>query len=305
MRQHQRHPESRQVDARTRRRARLGHGSTAPATTTSAEPRRAGSARLPGAPLSPASRGRASRQLGAGHPLPRAGTRSLYRGDRRTRSPRSHRRARRHRQGHRHRPRPDRPHAAIEPGDLHRWPSHRSASCSRAAREQGARVRTRAILVQRRRGPLRGVRGCRRAQDRDALSCPTSRSLPCEECDSRQRYNAETLEILFHGPERRRGPRPDRRARRLELFGSVPAIARRLQGADGRGARLPALGQSATTLSGGEAQRVKLAKELSKRPATGSTIYILDEPTTGLALRGRETGCSRGSGRSRRAAATR
>ena len=67
----------------------------------------------------------------------------------------------------------------------------------------------------------------------------------------------------------------------LELFGAVPAIARKLQTLMDVGLSYVRLGQSATTLSGGEAQRVKLALELSKRD-TGRTLYILDEPTTGL-----------------------
>ena len=102
---------------------------------------------------------------------------------------------------------------------------------------------------------------------------------PCEECDSR-RYNAETLEIVYRGLNV--ADVLDLTVEQaLEVFGSVPAIARRLQGLTDVGLGYLRLGQSATTLSGGEAQRVKLAKELSKR-ATGSPVYILDEPTTGL-----------------------
>jgi excinuclease ABC subunit A len=67
----------------------------------------------------------------------------------------------------------------------------------------------------------------------------------------------------------------------LEYFDAVPAIARKLQTLIDVGLGYIRLGQSATTLSGGEAQRVKLAKELSRR-STGQTLYILDEPTTGL-----------------------
>ncbi len=67
----------------------------------------------------------------------------------------------------------------------------------------------------------------------------------------------------------------------LQFFANVPVAARKLQTLDDVGLPYLKLGQNATTLSGGEAQRVKLAKELSKR-ATGSTLYILDEPTTGL-----------------------
>ena len=102
---------------------------------------------------------------------------------------------------------------------------------------------------------------------------------PCEECNTR-RYNAETLEILYRGHNV--ADVLDLTVEQaLELFGKVPAIARRLQGLMDVGLGYLTLGQPATTLSGGEAQRVKLAKELSKR-ATGSSIYMLDEPTTGL-----------------------
>ena len=102
---------------------------------------------------------------------------------------------------------------------------------------------------------------------------------PCEECNTR-RYNTETLEILYRGHNV--ADVLDLTVEHaLELLGKVPAIARRLQGLMDVGLGYLTLGQSATTLSGGEAQRVKLAKELSKR-ATGSSIYMLDEPTTGL-----------------------
>jgi excinuclease ABC subunit A len=67
----------------------------------------------------------------------------------------------------------------------------------------------------------------------------------------------------------------------LEFFANIPAIARKLQTLVDVGLGYIALGQSATTLSGGEAQRIKLSTELSRRP-TGKTLYILDEPTTGL-----------------------
>ncbi|MFO1251133.1 MAG: excinuclease ABC subunit UvrA [Inhella sp.] len=103
--------------------------------------------------------------------------------------------------------------------------------------------------------------------------------VPCDTCHGR-RYNRETLEVLYKGLSI---------ADVLDLtveaalahFNAVPALARKLQTLMDVGLGYVKLGQSATTLSGGEAQRVKLALELSKRD-TGRTLYILDEPTTGL-----------------------
>jgi excinuclease ABC subunit A len=103
--------------------------------------------------------------------------------------------------------------------------------------------------------------------------------VPCDVCHGK-RYNRETLEVLYKGRNI---------AEVLEMtvddahafFGAVPAIARKLQTLLDVGLGYVRLGQSATTLSGGEAQRVKLSQELSKRD-TGRTLYILDEPTTGL-----------------------
>jgi excinuclease ABC subunit A len=101
----------------------------------------------------------------------------------------------------------------------------------------------------------------------------------CEVCGGK-RYNRETLEILYKGKniyEVLCMTVEDAR----EFFDAVPALARKLQTLIDVGLSYITLGQAATTLSGGEAQRVKLARELSKRD-TGRTMYILDEPTTGL-----------------------
>ncbi|MBE6885633.1 MAG: excinuclease ABC subunit UvrA [Ruminococcaceae bacterium] len=103
--------------------------------------------------------------------------------------------------------------------------------------------------------------------------------VPCEVCKGR-RYNRETLEVKYKGKSIydvlemtvEEG---------LEFFSAIPKIARKLQTLYDVGLSYIKIGQPATTLSGGEAQRVKLATELSKR-ATGKTVYILDEPTTGL-----------------------
>jgi excinuclease ABC subunit A len=103
--------------------------------------------------------------------------------------------------------------------------------------------------------------------------------VPCDTCHG-QRYNRETLEVLYKGKNI---------AQLLDMtvedayafLQAVPAIARKLHTLLDVGLSYIKLGQAATTLSGGEAQRVKLALELSKRD-TGRTLYILDEPTTGL-----------------------
>jgi excinuclease ABC subunit A len=101
----------------------------------------------------------------------------------------------------------------------------------------------------------------------------------CEECKGR-RYNRETLEILYRGKSIADvlGLTVDQA---LPLLENVPPIAHKLRTIQQVGLGYIELGQAATTLSGGEAQRVKLARELSKR-GTGRTFYILDEPTTGL-----------------------
>ena len=103
--------------------------------------------------------------------------------------------------------------------------------------------------------------------------------VPCEVCGGK-RYNRETLEVKYKGKSIydvlemtvEEG---------LAFFADIPKISRKLQTLCDVGLGYIKIGQPATTLSGGEAQRVKLATELSKR-STGKTIYILDEPTTGL-----------------------
>jgi excinuclease ABC subunit A len=103
--------------------------------------------------------------------------------------------------------------------------------------------------------------------------------VPCEQCAGR-RFNAETLEVTYGGKSI---------ADVLEMtvsdaygfFSKVPSLARKLKTLVDVGLGYLALGQSSTTLSGGEAQRIKLATELSRR-STGKTLYLLDEPTTGL-----------------------
>lgn len=103
--------------------------------------------------------------------------------------------------------------------------------------------------------------------------------VPCDVCHGK-RYNRETLDIAYKGRNIHEVLEMTIEDA-LDFFSPVPAIARRLQTLMDVGLSYIRLGQSATTLSGGEAQRIKLARELAKRD-TGKTLYILDEPTTGL-----------------------
>ena len=103
--------------------------------------------------------------------------------------------------------------------------------------------------------------------------------VPCDVCNGK-RYNRETLDVHFKGKNIHQVLEMTIEDAR-DFFDAIPAIARKLQTLVDVGLSYISLGQSATTLSGGEAQRVKLSKELSKRD-TGKTLYILDEPTTGL-----------------------
>lgn len=103
--------------------------------------------------------------------------------------------------------------------------------------------------------------------------------VPCEECHGK-RYNRETLQVKYRG-KNIADVLDMTVAEALSFFENIPAIKRKLQTLYDVGLGYIRLGQSATTLSGGEAQRVKLASEL-QRVQTGRTFYILDEPTTGL-----------------------
>ena len=103
--------------------------------------------------------------------------------------------------------------------------------------------------------------------------------VPCDVCKGK-RYNRETLDIRYKGKNIHEVLDMTVEDAR-EFFDAIPAVARKLQTLMDVGLSYIRLGQAATTLSGGEAQRIKLAKELSKRD-TGKTLYILDEPTTGL-----------------------
>ena len=103
--------------------------------------------------------------------------------------------------------------------------------------------------------------------------------VPCEVCKGK-RYNKETLEVKYKG--KTIADVLDMTVEEaLEFFKNIPRIKQKIQTLHDVGLGYIKLGQPSTTLSGGEAQRVKLATELSKKP-TGKTLYILDEPTTGL-----------------------
>ena len=103
--------------------------------------------------------------------------------------------------------------------------------------------------------------------------------VPCEVCQGK-RYNRETLEVKYKGKSI--FDVLDMTVEEaLTFFENVPSISRKIETLNDVGLSYIKLGQPSTTLSGGEAQRIKLATELSKR-STGKTIYILDEPTTGL-----------------------
>jgi len=106
-------------------------------------------------------------------------------------------------------------------------------------------------------------------------------TVPCEICEGK-RYNREALEIEFKGKNISEVLNMTV-TEGLEFFENIPRVRRKLQTMEDVGLGYIRLGQPATHLSGGEAQRVKLATELSKR-ATGQTLYMLDEPTTGLSF---------------------
>ena len=103
--------------------------------------------------------------------------------------------------------------------------------------------------------------------------------IPCDVCKGK-RYNRETLDILYKG-KNIAGVLDMTISEALQFFAAIPSIRQKLEILEDVGLGYLQLGQPASTLSGGEAQRVKLSKELSKK-ATGNTLYILDEPTTGL-----------------------
>ena len=204
-------------------------------------------------------------------------TRRLLRGDGPA-GPASLRASGPHRQDHRDRPGADRPDAALEPGDLHGRCSTACATCSRRNRRRSAwasaRAASRSTSAAAAAKPARA-----RASGRSGCSSSGTVAVTCESCDGR-RFNDETLAVRYRGAtihDVLEMPIADA----LALFADQPPIARTLGTLDALGLGYLRVGHPATMLSGGEAQRVKLASELA-RPGTGRTLYILDEPTTGL-----------------------
>ena len=156
--------------------------------------------------------------------------------------------------------------------------SGRSASCSPASPSRASAATRRAASASTSRAAAaRTARATGSSRSR-CSSCRTSTS-PCEVCKGK-RYNREALEIHYKGKSIA-DVLEMTIAEALDFFSAVPNVKAKLQTLNDVGLGYVHLGQPATTLSGGEAQRVKLATELSRR-ATGRTLYVLDEPTTGL-----------------------
>ena len=182
------------------------------------------------------------------------------------------------RQGHQHRPEPDRSHARGRTRPPTPACGTTCASCSPPPR----RRRSAATCPGRFSFNVAGGRCEACAGDgtiKIEMHFLPDVYVPCEVCKGK-RYNRDTLDITFK--DKNVSDVLDLSCEEaLEFFGNQPAIARHMQTLVDVGLGYVRLGQPATTLSGGEAQRVKLASELAKR-STGHTIYILDEPTTGL-----------------------
>jgi excinuclease ABC subunit A len=181
------------------------------------------------------------------------------------------------RQGHRHRPVAHRPHAALEPRDLHRGMGRRAVAVLVDTRGEGARYAPGRFSFNVKGGRCEACKGD--GQIKIEMHFLPDIYVPCEVCKG-ARYNRETLQVTYKG--KTVSDVLDMTVEEaLHFFENIPPIKRKLQTLYDVGSRLHRLGQPATTLSGGEAQRVKLASELQRR-STGRTFYILDEPTTGL-----------------------
>ena len=232
-------------------------------------------------PARPADRGHGGVRVGqvhAGerHPLHRPGQADLQRPRRARPAPVDHRGGR-DRQDHPRRPVADRAYAAVQPGHLHRVFDH-----MRRLFAETPEAKVRGYQPGRFSFNVKGGR-CENCTGDGTIKIEMNFLpdvyVPCEVCHG-ARYNRETLEVHYKGKSI--SEILDMAIEEAaEFFAAIPAINRHLQTLVEVGLGYVRLGQPAPTLSGGEAQRVKLASELQKR-STGRTLYVLDEPTTGL-----------------------